>query len=119
VALHACHTTPQALQRPETLSRSHLQATLGACEQAAQESAAPPAPPPLPLTASRGHPRQVDISRHFYPNADWAYQGRVGLGKLSAHGHPSGALAPVALHRLRELRARNPRQAIAWQARCP
>jgi IS1 family transposase len=62
----------------------------GACEQAAQEPAAPPAPPPLPITSSRGRPRQVDTSRHFCPNPDCAYQGRVGLGNLSANGHPSG-----------------------------
>jgi IS1 family transposase len=32
----------------------------------------------------------VDISQHFCPNPECAYQGRVGLGNLSANGHPSG-----------------------------
>ena len=59
-----------------------------ACEQAVQALAAPPPPPPI--TSSRGRPRQVDTSQHFCPNPDGAYQGRVGLGNLSANGHPSG-----------------------------
>jgi hypothetical protein len=63
----------------------------GACEHATQVPAAPPPPalpPPTPSTA--GRPRQVDTSQHFCPNPDCAYQGRVGLGNLSANGHPSG-----------------------------
>jgi transposase-like protein len=32
----------------------------------------------------------VDTSQHFCPNPDCAYQGRVGLGNLSANGHPGG-----------------------------
>ena len=42
------------------------------------------------MTSSRGRPRQVDISRHFCPNATCAYRGWVGWGNLSANGHPSG-----------------------------
>ena len=62
-----------------------------ACEQAAQASAAPPPPAlPPPITSTRGRPRQVDTSQHFCPNPECAYQGRVGLGNLSANGHPSG-----------------------------
>jgi len=62
-----------------------------ACEQAGPAPAAPlpPAPPP-PITSTRGRPRQVDTSQQFCPNPDCAYQGRVGLGNLSANGHPSG-----------------------------
>jgi IS1 family transposase len=72
---------------PGLLSKPHCVA----CEQAAQEPAAPPPPtPPPPITSSRGRPRQVDTSRHFCPNPDCAYQGRVGLGNLRANGHPSG-----------------------------
>jgi IS1 family transposase len=62
-----------------------------ACEQAAQEPVAPPPPaPPPPITSSRGRPRQVDTSQQFCPNPDCAYRGRVGLGNLSANGHPNG-----------------------------
>jgi IS1 family transposase len=32
----------------------------------------------------------VDTSQHFCPHPACAYQGRVGLGNLSANGHPSG-----------------------------
>jgi hypothetical protein len=61
------------------------------CEQAAQAPAAPPPPaPPPPITSTRGRPRQVDTSQHFCPNPECAYQGRVGLGNLSANGHPGG-----------------------------
>ena len=64
-----------------------------ACEQAAQEPAALPPPlPPLPITSSRGRPRQVDTSQHFCPNPDCDYRGWVGWGNLSANGHPSGGL---------------------------
>jgi IS1 family transposase len=56
-----------------------------ACEQAARE----PAPPPL-IISNRGRPRQVDPSQHFCPHPACAYQGWVGLGNLSANGHPSG-----------------------------
>jgi IS1 family transposase len=63
-----------------------------ACEQAAQEPAAPPAPaPPPPITSSRGRPRHVDTSQQFCPHPDCAYRGRVGLGNLSANGHPNGS----------------------------
>ena len=64
-----------------------------ACEAAAQEAAAPPTPlPPPPSTSNRGRPRQVDTAQHFCPNPNCAYQGRAGLGTISAHGHPSGGL---------------------------
>ena len=61
-----------------------------ACEQAAQQPAVPPPPaPPPPITSTRGRPRQVDTSQHFCPNPDCAYQGRVGLGNLSAKDIPA------------------------------
>src|SRR4029453_4344919 len=72
---------------PGLLSKPHCVA----CEQAAQEAAAPPPPvPPPPITSRRGRPRPGDISLHFCPNPEGASQGRVGLGNLSANGHPSG-----------------------------
>ena len=63
-----------------------------ACEQAAQEPAAPPPPPapPPPIFPTCGRPRQGDTSQHCCPHPDWAYQGRVGFGNLSANGNPSG-----------------------------
>jgi len=39
---------------------------------------------------TRGRPRQVDTSRHFCPHANCDYRGWVGLGNISANGHPNG-----------------------------
>jgi IS1 family transposase len=39
---------------------------------------------------TRGRPRQVATSFHFCPHATCDYRGWVGLGNLSANGHPSG-----------------------------
>ena len=61
-----------------------------ACEQAAQEPAPPPPAPPPPITSNRGRPRQVDTSQQFCPHPDCAYRGWVGLGNLTANGHPNG-----------------------------
>jgi hypothetical protein len=64
-----------------------------ACEQAAQApTAPPPPPPPPPITSRRGRPRQVDTSQHFGPNPECAYQGRGGLGNLSANAIPAVGL---------------------------
>jgi hypothetical protein len=93
-------TTPRPAKPPRT--RSHdpkpfpgltRKPHCAACEAAAQEAAAPPPPlPPPPSTSNRGRPRQVDTAQHFCPNPNCAYQGRAGLGTISAHGHPSGGL---------------------------
>jgi IS1 family transposase len=61
-----------------------------ACEQAAQAPEALPPPAPLPIISRRGRPREVDTSQHFCPHPTCAYRGWVGLGNLSANGHPSG-----------------------------
>src|SRR6266571_3880880 len=61
-----------------------------ACEQAAQDPEALPPPAPLPIISHRGRPREVDTSQHFCPHPTCAYRGWVGLGNLSANGHPSG-----------------------------
>jgi IS1 family transposase len=59
-----------------------------ACEQAAQDPEALSPPAPLPIISRRGRPREVDTSQHFCPHPTCAYRGWVGLGNLSANGHP-------------------------------
>src|SRR6266487_680163 len=62
-----------------------------ACEHATQvPTVAPPPAPPPQLVPTRGHRRHVDTSRHCCPDADCRYGGWLGLGNISANGHPSG-----------------------------
>ncbi len=61
-----------------------------ACEQAHEHGPQPPGCPPPRMAPTRGRPRQVETSQHFCPHPDCAYQGWVGLGNISANGHPSG-----------------------------
>src|SRR5712691_6215652 len=61
-----------------------------ACEQAHEHGPQPPGCPPPRMAPTRGRPRQVDTSQHFCPHPDCAYQGWVGLGNISANGHPNG-----------------------------
>jgi len=61
-----------------------------ACEQAHEYGPQQSSCPPPRLVPSRGRPRQVETSRHFCPYPDCAYQGWLGLGNISANGHPSG-----------------------------
>ena len=61
-----------------------------ACEQAHEHRPQPPGCPPPRIVPTRGRPRHVDISQHFCPHPICAYRGWVGLGNLSANGHPSG-----------------------------
>jgi hypothetical protein len=62
-----------------------------ACEQVMQASTVkPPAGSPPRITSTRGRRRQVDTSHHFCPHSTCAYYGWVGLGNLSANGHPNG-----------------------------
>src|SRR5713101_131145 len=61
-----------------------------ACEQAHAYAPQPPGCPPPRMVPARGRPRQVDTSQHFCPHPTCAYRGWVGLGNLSANGHPSG-----------------------------
>ena len=60
-----------------------------ACEQAHDHVSQPPGCPPPRIVPTRGRPRQVATSFHFCPNATCDYRGWVGLGNLSANGHPS------------------------------
>src|SRR5712691_1339241 len=61
-----------------------------ACAQAHAYAPQPPGCPPPRIVSTRGRPRQVDTSQHFCPHPTCAYRGWVGLGNLSANGHPSG-----------------------------
>src|SRR5712691_5165096 len=61
-----------------------------ACAQAAVPRPQAPCAPPPRIVSTRGRPRQVDTSSHFCPQPPCAYRGWVGLGNLSANGHPSG-----------------------------
>src|SRR5437016_373451 len=61
-----------------------------ACEQAHEHGPQPPGCPPPRIVPTRGRPRQVDTSRHFCPHATCDYRGWVGLGNISANGHPNG-----------------------------
>jgi len=61
-----------------------------ACEQAHEHRPQPPGCPPPRIVPTRGRPRQVETSFHFCPHANCDYQGWVGLGNISANGHPSG-----------------------------
>src|SRR5882724_10928147 len=61
-----------------------------ACEQAHEHVSQPPGCPPPRIVPTRGRPRQVDTSWHFCPDPDCAYGGWLGLGNISANGHPSG-----------------------------
>jgi IS1 family transposase len=61
-----------------------------ACEQAHEHGPQPPGCPPPRIVSTRGRPRQVDTSFHFCPKANCDYWGWVGLGNISANGHPNG-----------------------------
>jgi len=61
-----------------------------ACAQAHEHGPQPPGCPPPRIVSTRGRPRQVDTSSHFCPHPPCAYRGWVGLGNISAHGHPNG-----------------------------
>jgi hypothetical protein len=61
-----------------------------AWEQAHADAPQPPGGPPPRLVPTRGRPRPGETSQPVCPSPDWADQGRVGLGKLCAHGPPHG-----------------------------
>jgi IS1 family transposase len=61
-----------------------------ACEHATASRPQAPCAPPPPIVSTRGRRRQVNTSRHFCPDPDCIYGGWLGLGNISANGHPSG-----------------------------
>src|SRR5712691_9361981 len=60
-----------------------------ACAQAVASHREPPCAPSPRLISTRGRRRQVDTSHHCCPNPDCRYGGWLGLGNISANGHPS------------------------------
>ena len=93
----ACPTT---LEPPPPLPKRHRAPTPfaglttkppgDACEQAHAYVPQTPGCPPPRLVSTRGRPRQVDTSSHFCPQPPCAYRGWMGLGNISANGHPNG-----------------------------
>src|SRR3989440_9642623 len=61
-----------------------------ACDPAPAARPQAPCAPPPPIASTRGRRRQVDTSRHFCPDPTCRYGGWLGLGNISANGHPSG-----------------------------
>jgi IS1 family transposase len=61
-----------------------------ACEQAVEPRPQSPSAAPPHLRPTQGRRRQVDTSGHFCPDPDCAYRGWLGLGNISANGHPNG-----------------------------
>jgi len=61
-----------------------------ACAQAAVPRPQAPCTPPPRIVSTHGRPCQVDTSSHFCPQPHCASRGWVGLGNLSANGHPNG-----------------------------
>ena len=93
----AGRTTPRPAKAPR--KRSHdlkpfpgltRKPPCAACAQAHAPGPQPPGCPPPRLVPTRGRPRQVDTSSHFCPHANCDSRGWVGLGNISANGHPNG-----------------------------
>jgi IS1 family transposase len=61
-----------------------------ACEHATVSRPQVPCAPPPPIVSTRGRRHQVNTSRHFCPDSACRYGGWLGLGNISANGHPSG-----------------------------
>src|SRR5713101_7718452 len=62
-----------------------------ACAQAIEGLRLPlPSAPPPKLVSTHGRRRHVDTSRHCRPDADGRSGGWLGLGTISANGHPRG-----------------------------
>ena len=93
----SCPTTPQTLPPPRKRSTGPKPFTgltrkpyCEACAQAIEPPREPPVGPPPRLVSTRGRRRQVDTSHQFCPDPNCRYGGWMGLGNISANGHPSG-----------------------------
>jgi IS1 family transposase/transposase-like protein len=88
---------PKPLRLPRTRSKEPKpflglthHPSCAACAQGVASRREPPGAPPPPLVSTRGRRRHVDTAHHFCPDADCRYGGWLGLGNISANGHPSG-----------------------------
>jgi transposase-like protein len=61
-----------------------------ACDRGVDTRPKAPGSPPPVIIFNRGRKRTVDASRHFCPDPDCPYHGRLGLGNIRANGHPGG-----------------------------
>src|SRR6266851_2247204 len=85
--------TPPRRQRsrePKPFAGLTRKPPCAACEQAHEHGPQPPGCPPPRIVPTRGRPRQVDTSWHCCPRPHCASRGWVGLGNISANGHPNG-----------------------------
>src|SRR6266852_5407514 len=81
---------PQHHREPTPFAGLTRKPPCAACEQGHEHRPQPPGCPPPRMAPTRGRPRQVDTSSHFCPHPPCAYRGWVGLGNISANGHPNG-----------------------------
>jgi len=93
----ACPTTldptpplPKRHRAPKPFEGFITKPHCDACERTPAPHPHAPAAPPPRIVPTRGRPRQVDTSSHFCPHANCDYRGWVGLGNISANGHPNG-----------------------------
>jgi putative transposase len=94
---------PKRSREPKPFAGLTRQPHCDACEHASDSRPHASSAPPPRIVMTRGRRREVDPSRHFYPNPDCASRGWVAWGNLRANGHPNGGpwrqLLCVACHR--------------------
>jgi len=76
-------------KKPQPFPGLTRQPCCAACEQAIEAPRLPPSPPPPPMTSTRGRRRHINTSQHFCPDPACRYGGWLGLGNITANGHPS------------------------------
>ena len=92
----ATHSTPpkpnppKRPREPKPFTGLTRQPHCDACEYTGAPRHAPPYVPPPLILSTRGRHRHVDTSKHFCPDPNCRYGGWLGLGNISANGHPSG-----------------------------
>jgi hypothetical protein len=76
-------------KKPQPFPGLTRQPCCAACEQAIEATRLPPSPPPPPITSTRGRRRQINTAQHCCPDPACRYGGWLGLGHITANGHPS------------------------------
>jgi len=76
-------------KKPQPFPGLTRQPCCAACEQAIEAPRLPPSPPPPPMTSTRGRRRHINTSQPFCPDPACRYGGWLGLGNITANGHPS------------------------------